>query len=494
MSFLKKVTSACADLVTARRTIWDTFDSCRTIRVAVIGGRDCGKTVFLSALANHLRHHRRSEFSLGGGTLQVHWNKGAITGNKLHGLPLFDYKAARWRLSHGQWPEKTVDTSILALRLLLEDTASKSREQVQLEVLDLPGERVADFAMMGRSYGEWCRWRAESLTGADGTSPHYRHYLDKVKALGADDEAAVLDAYRDFMAGEYGHFSPDITPSTVKLGIDGRRCEGTPGAFREAIGKVPLGFADADGKVYEFAPLPVECLEGDSPFRAMARKFARGYDMYVKRVVRPMEDWLGGAEKLFYLVDVLKLLRSGADAWDAEKQNAEAAIAALCPHSGNVLSRVWRWAKGVFWRTQINAVYVVATKSDLVVGSANRSNMRRLAGGLVDHALPFLDSGIKTLSLSCAAVCSTEEVRGEKAGEVGLRGLVEMSPNAQPELVSWIPPDVPAEVPTSPDVWRAKIEAGDFDYHGVFPAFSTASSFSPPHLGLDVLVNEMLAG
>ena len=182
MSFLKKVTSACADLVTARRTIWDTFDSCRTIREAVIGGRDCGKTVFLSALANHLRHHRRSEFSLGGGTLQVHWNKGAITGDKLHGLPLFDYKAARWRLSHGQWPEKTVDTSILVLRLLLEDTVNKSREQVQLEVLDLPGERVADFAMMGRSYGEWCRWRDESLTGADGTSPHYRHYLDKVKA------------------------------------------------------------------------------------------------------------------------------------------------------------------------------------------------------------------------------------------------------------------------------------------------------------------------
>ena len=73
MSFLKKVTSACTDLVTARRTIWDTFDSCRTVRVAVIGGRDCGKTVFLSALANHLRHHWRSEFSLGGGTLQVHW-------------------------------------------------------------------------------------------------------------------------------------------------------------------------------------------------------------------------------------------------------------------------------------------------------------------------------------------------------------------------------------------------------------------------------------
>jgi len=119
--------------------------------------------------------------------------------------------------------------------------------------------------------------------------------------------------------------------------------------------------------------------------------------------------------------------------------------------------------------------------------------MRRLAGELVANTLPFLAPEIKTKSLSCAAVCSTEEVEGGEKGEVGLRGMVEMSPNSQPERVSWIPPGVPADLPTSPDVWKAKIAAGDFDYHGAFPAFSTAPSFSPPHLGLDVLVNEMLA-
>ena len=154
MSFLKRAGSVCTDLVTGRRPIWNLFNSCRTVRVAVVGGKDCGKTVFLAALASHLRHHRKSEFSLRGGTLQVHWERGAIVGDKLDGLPLFDYKSARWRLSHGQWPEKTKDTTVLALRLLLEDSESKTQEHVQLEVLDLPGERVADFSMMGRSASE----------------------------------------------------------------------------------------------------------------------------------------------------------------------------------------------------------------------------------------------------------------------------------------------------------------------------------------------------
>ena len=493
MSFLKRAGSVCTDLVTGRRPIWNLFNSCRTVRVAVIGGKDCGKTVFLAALASHLRHHRKSVFSLRGGTLQVHWERGAIVGDKLDGLPLFDYKSARWRLSHGQWPEKTKDTTVLALRLLLEDSESKTQEHVQLEVLDLPGERVADFSMMGRSYDDWCRWREESLSGANGTSPHYQNYLEAVMNIGADNEAALLDAYRDFMAAEYGHFSPDITPSTVKLGMDGQRRGGTPDAFRAAIGDVPLGFADADGKVCEFVPLPTACLANGSPFRALAKKFSHAYDMYVKRVVKPMENWLGDAEKLFYLVDVLTLLRAGPDAWDAEKQNAEAAIAALCPHAGGVFDRMWRWAKGVFWKPQINAVYVVATKSDLVVGSANRSNMRRLASELVANTLPFLAPEIKTTSLSCAAVRSTEEVEGGKKGERGLRGIVETSPRSEPEVVSWIPPDVPAELPASPDDWRARIAAGEFDYHRAFPAFSTASSFSPPHLGLDALANEMLA-
>ena len=493
MSFWKKLGAACADIATARRSIPGMFTTYRTIRVAVVGGRNCGKTVFLTSLANHLRNHRSTVFPLKGG-LSVHWDQRAITGDKLYDLPLFNYNAARWNLTQGKWPPKTVDTTILALRLLLNDTVHGGQEQVQLEVLDLPGERIADFAMMGKSYKEWCKWRDETLSGPNGTSPNYQHYLNAIENIGANNEAMLIDAYRDFMAYEYGHFAPDITPSTVKLGLGGERRDGvSPDEFREAIGKVPMGFTDVDGKVCEFVPLPVSCFDKTSPFYPLAKKFGHSYDRYVKRVVRPMEKWLGKAQKLIYLVDVLTLLRSGANAWDAEKQNAEAAIGALCPHAGNVFGRMWRWTKGVFWRTQINSVYVVATKSDLVVGDVNRNNMKELARRLVDNTLPFLAQEIKRDTVTCAAVCSTEEVEGEDEGEVGLRGMLEMAEGASPELASWIPPPVPTDLPISPDDWKAKIEAGVFDYHKAFPAFGTAESCPPTHLGLNVLVNEMLS-
>jgi len=493
MSFLKTVGSACADVATGRRSIWNMVKSTRTIRVAVVGGKKCGKTVFLTALENHLRNHRRGEFPIGGRT--VHWNRYAITGNQYCGLPLFDYVGATSSLKNGAWPEKTADTSILAMRLLLEDASRTKREDVLLEVLDLPGERIADCPMMGKSYKEWCQWREEVFAGPNGTSPAYRDYLEKIVELGPEDEGALLNAYRDFVAYEYEHFTSDVTPSTVLLELNGTKHGGSPSEFRAEISCLPLGFKDKDGNVYEFIPLPVSCFDKTSPFYSLSKKFHRAYGKYVKRVVRPMEQWLRGAQKMVYLVDILTLLQSGADAWDAEKKYADAAIGALCPHGGNLLSRTWRYLKNVFWRTQINAVYVVATKGDLVVSNADRTNLKRLVDDLVGGILPFIAGGIKTSTFSCSAVCSTKEVVDELDPNVqGLQGMLKVADSEPPryELEQWIPSPVPDVAPASSQEWQDKIASGEFNYQFAVPQKGTGETHPPLHYGLNVIVNELL--
>lgn len=496
MSLLKSMREACADMVLGRRTVWDVVKAQRTVRVAVVGGKKCGKTVFLAALANHLRGHRRGDFQIGGRA--VYWDSNAAAEMPPDGLPAFDYVGAFGALKRGAWPEKTADTSILSMRLMLEDATRTNRENVQLEILDIPGERISDCPMMGKSYREWCQWREAVFAGPAGISPAYRDYLQRIKDFGPADEKLLLDAYRDFVAYEYEHFTADVSPSTLLLELDGTKHGGTRRAdgqldFREEIGHLPLGFKDENGVDCEFAPLPVSCFEKTSPFYSLACKFGSAYDRYVKRVIRPMERWLRGAQKMVYLVDVLTLLQAGADAWDAEKKYANAAIGALCPHDGNLLGRSWRWIKNLFWHTQINAVYVVATKSDLVVSNADRTNLKRLVDELVRGTLPFLASGIKTGTFSCAAICSTQEVKGEN-NERGLQGRLKVPGSTSQEyaLASWIPSPVPPNAPESSQEWERMIAAGEFNYQFAAPPEGTGEIHPPPHFGLNVIVNELL--
>ena len=363
--------------------IRDKWTGYRKIRIAVMGTKGSGKTVFLSAIANHLSNHSPENFNLGGLRVSHH----AIAGTTLDGFPLFDSAGALAAFERGEWPAKTTNPSVLAMPLTLTDETKKGRrEDVRLEILDIPGERIADFPMMGHSYREWCNWLQNAWAGPNGTSEAYRRYLGQVSAMnpGQDGDTrqaakqALFDAYRDFIADGYANYAAHVTPSTVKLELDGTTHGGTPAAFREAIGGIPLGFRDDAGQLREFAPLPDACFGRESPWRHLVREFSKNYDKYAAKIVRPMEGWLKDANALFYLVDALSLLQAGSRAWFSEKSYGEAAIRTLCPRrEGNLLSRMGRGLWGMLLRTKVRDIRLVATKADRVL-SGDRDNLRRL--------------------------------------------------------------------------------------------------------------------
>ena len=491
-----KFWSNAKDVFSGRRSvgdvIWDTARGYRTVRVALIGSKGSGKTVFLTSLANHLRDHRPMEFPLGGRI--VTWDKYAISDDTLHDLPMFDYAEARGFLSRGEWPRKTTESSILALRLLVEDKDGK-QEFVQLEVVDVPGERIADFAMKGRSYREWCRWMQ-----GEAANSSYSTYLSEVEKIGKTGQVGdaevevVFKAYRDFIGREYESFAPCITPSTVKLGINGERRGGrSPKEFRAAIDSVPIGFTDDNGVTWQFAPLPEKCFVRGSPWNQVTRRFEKAYDKYVRQIVCPVVDWMAGAEKLFYLVDMLSLLEAGAKACDSERQYGEAAISALCPRRGNVFERIGKWASGFLWKTRVNTMYVVATKADCVWSQANRDNLVVLVDSLLGRSLKFIDKRqVKTDIISCAAVCSTKE---RTDGISGLQGKIPPpdNPGGPVQILKWKPSDVPSVLPSTSEEWKAKIDGGEFNYPFAFPWFDEARICPPKQLNLDVLAEAMLS-
>ena len=82
------------------------------------------------------------------------------------GWPQFNYAGFRDALVHsGRWPEKTRDRSMYACRF---ERSDWTFSDVLLKLYDLPGERLADAAMLGRDRGAHEAGLTERLERAGG--------------------------------------------------------------------------------------------------------------------------------------------------------------------------------------------------------------------------------------------------------------------------------------------------------------------------------------
>ena len=454
------------------RNLWEKISGEERIRVAVLGSKGSGKTVFLTSLANHLLNHDPARCPLNG------WTVTDVGDRADDDIPLYSYADARKSLAEGRWPRKTKDWSVLRRALRLEN--GKRRRDVLLEVLDLPGERVADFPMLGRSYREWCEWMDQAFGGVSGSSDSYKGYCRA--AASTTELPDLFAAYRRFLADEYAACSLSLTPSTVKLGRDAvSRAGGSADEFLANIADVPLGL-DAER---QFVPLPAACFEPDAPCKKWLKQFERSYGAYRRAVVDPITDWLEDVNQLFYFVDVLGLLQRGPDVYNAEKAFGTQALRMFArPDSANFLVRGLQWLLVPFLRTHVDGAHVVATKADLVLSEKNRSRLKKLAERMFGTALRNLGLDARHVGvLSCAAVRTTDEYLREKALGARLDGNSET-------LTTYRAADVPEDWPEG-NAWG--IGDARFDFQSTFPRFDRREDRPPPHLGLQDILVRMLS-
>ena len=459
------------------RSIWETISGEERVRVAVLGSKGSGKTVFLTSLANHLLNHDPARCPLNGWTVTPA-DSDLAAGVASDGIPLYPYADARKSLAEGRWPRKTKDWSVLRLALRLRN--GKRRRDVKLEVLDLPGERVADFPMLGRSYREWCEWMGHAFGGVFGSSDPYKAYCEA--AVSATELPELFAAYRRFLADEYAACSLSLTPSTVKLGRDAvSRTGASAEEFLANIADVPIGL-DAER---QFVPLPPACFKSDAPCKKWLKPFERSYNAYRRAVVAPIGDWLEDVNQLFYFVDILGLLQRGPDVYNAEKAfGAQALHMFARPDSANPLVRGLQWLLDTFLRTHIDGATIVATKADLVLSEENRSRLKNLARRMFGTALQNLGLDDRHADvISCAAVRTTDEYLREKALGARLDG-------ASDAVTTYQAADVPDEWPDSA-AWG--IGDARFGFQPTFPRFDKREDCAPPHLGLQDIIVRMLS-
>ena len=121
-------------------------------RVGVVGLYNSGKTVLLTSLINHLQDNDPDRFGLGGHDTRL---RKFTTLPQDGGWDAFNYAGCRDALVHGgRWPGKTRDRSQFVCQFERSDWRFSD---CLLKLYDLPGERIADAAMLGRDFAGWSR-------------------------------------------------------------------------------------------------------------------------------------------------------------------------------------------------------------------------------------------------------------------------------------------------------------------------------------------------
>ena len=473
------------------RKIHDFFSGWERIRVVLLGSKGTGKTVFMTAVGDHLRHHDNNTLDLHGWSIAFDPDvdekvQESVSNASDH---IFPYAESRAYLAKGEWPAKTKKCwSVMTVPFTL--TNGKNRRQIRLEMLDLPGERVADFAMLGRSYSQWCIWMENRFGGISGSSEYFIKYLRRLSELGDSDSdrERAIDYYKDFLADEYARLSLSITPSIVKLGLDQNQRSGNKQLFREGLKEVPIGIS----RDLQFIPLPRESLAKNSSHRRWVKTFSKAYEAYKKSVIAPIASWCKHANSLLYFVDVLELLKRGPEVYNSERRFAEQALGFFKHYRAtNIFMKPIVGMKDMFV-THINNCYVIATKSDRVCKQGDK--MAELAKVMTE---PFvrtmgLEEG-KSGCFSCAAV-STSDIY-EKEHAIGARIIIGKDPQTGKDIIDhrqYSVVDVPSNWPESAQ-WRRDCKRRVYNWEVTFPLFDARDDLPPKQTGLDLIIRKILS-
>ena len=377
----------------------------KTLRVAVLGAKNAGKTTFTASLCQLLRNPQDDMFN--GWTPEV--------GNQLE--PVRPFKRfplaetlSKW--SEDDWSDATVDVSQLRLPVSFH-RGDKRTKRFELQILDIPGERVADFGMFGKDYGKWSDFVEDHANGLLGSIRPLEEYFKEAKAIVGDwaeqsagtaskDEGKILfvdlvaklvEAYKKALKELDGEYSTFLSPSVIKLDERGS-CP--------VWDSCPVGLDEKR----QFVPLPRDVRTKEN--RKTIRAFEKAYDDYVATIVSPVVNWLASADQAIYLVDVLTLLNDGCDAYATQKAMGDAALSVFSRRAGTAFGRAWNW----LFHSRISGIQLLATQADRVP-DGQHGNMKKLLQEMHGPAIRVVDGAKKHVGTVTAVLTTRQKEKGK---------------------------------------------------------------------------------
>ena len=440
-------------------------------RVGVVGLYNSGKTVLLTSLINHLQDYDPDRFALGAPGTKV---RKFTTLSPDEGWEAFNYAGCRDALVHnGRWPGKTRDRSQFACQF---ERTDWTFSDCLLKLYDLPGERIADAAMLGKDFASW----SEHILTLVANDSGYRACCQPFMAAAAGDsptEPALLRAYKLALANLILGFKPLVSPSTFLLDVKGQAARpDTPEALADSRS---LGLGPGE----EFCPLPA-AVRAAQP--ELVARFQARYTRYVEQVVEPTMAALRSCTSLVVLVDVTMLLAGGVGMYNDGKLILRDLLDVLSPGEHPVFGPIARGLGKVFLPHQLRPGWITrlafaAPKLDLV-HPEDRDRMLSLTRRMVERYADSRD-GLRYEFFNLSSVVSTRVLPAEQ----GQRFLVG-TPLRDAEGRK-LPPGPEQRFPVSalPDDWPSEWAPGRYTFPEVYPRMPVRKDYPPEQVNVDKL-------
>ena len=439
-----------------------------TVDLAVTGLSRSGKTVLITSLIHNLisATHNPNRMPLlnvvaGGRLLGAR-----IDGAGANKLPRFRYQENVEAMAAGApvWPNRTDDLREIGIdirfapanapgRLLSEISGSPAT--ISLRIVDYPGEWLLDLPLMEQSFAHWSRaslglYRRGIRVQAAGEFLAFiaQHRHDEV----ASDDVArqAHDLYRAFL-------------------IKARDVHGLshlqPGRFL-----CPGDLAEAS--FLWFAPLDIPETATLGPHTLGALMQER-FETYKREVVtRFYADHFRWFSRQIVLVDVLRALLAGREAFEDQRLALEAILQSFRYGSGSIVSKL-------LWGSHIDKILFAATKADHVP-DVQRDHLAELLRNMA--AFPAIDAKSASARFDVTALASVistveevQEIDGQRVPVVVGRPV---GSGRQARLFAGTVPIRPPR----PDAWNAPfLNVPEFEP----PAIDPSPIDGIPHINLD---------
>jgi len=442
----------------------------RTMRLAVTGLSQSGKTAFITSLIHNLlsavgRPARLPFLRAAAERRIIAARLLALESNAVAKFPLHE-TIAGLAGDPPHWPPSTTDLRRARLSLHFSSAGLLARTlggtaELDLEILDYPGEWLLDLPLLRQSYGDWSR-ASFDLARRGARAPLAQDWLDLLARHPAgsagDSETAwqVHELYRSFLAA-------CRTREQLSLLQPGRFLN--PGQI-------------ADASILWFCPMPLAPGRQARP-GSLAALMEERFETYKRGIVEPFFAQLAkDVDRQIVLVDVLRALNAGEEAFADQRLALETILAAFRFGRRSLL----RWLFGA----RIDRVLFAATKADHVP-ALQRDHLETLMANLV--AAPTLRAKEAHARVAAAALASirctedgTDVIDGRKVDVV--IGL----PEGGEKRVRFFPGIVPVTPPPA-GFWGER-----FTEFPVFqpPRISSAAGAGIPHINLDKALDFLL--
>ncbi|MEO5364486.1 MAG: YcjX family protein [Magnetococcus sp. DMHC-8] len=450
-------------------TEWMRLAMDQTVRLAVTGLNQSGKTVFITALVHQLLHARQDS----GLPFFDCVSTNRFAGSKVMLQPDVDVPAFRYDQfirplieRRPAWPTRTEELSEIRLAIRFQPTGLIHRQwsdsaTLHLDIIDYPGEWLLDLPMLELSFATWSAQVFQSCTDEPrlSLSAEWRALLATLALTGRADEGVLRQA-----SASYTRF---LTRCKTECGLSLLQ----PGRFT-----VPGELKGTP--LLTFCPLP-EPTAGPPAADTLYGVMAQRFEAYKEKVIhRFYKDHFSRFDRQIVLIDLLQALNNGPAHFADMRQALESILQNFHYGTSGLLSRLLS--------PRIDKLLFVATKVDHVAANQH-GNLERLLNRLVSKpANEAIFQGVEVKTMALSSVTCTRTVVREHDGR--RLSFVQGIPKGRDREVLLFPGEIPETLPRAEE-W----DANRFRFLAFEPPRLADPEAAPlPHIRLDQALQFLL--